>query len=159
MRGDRISSEISDDVYTGGVGGRNGRELFTEWREKGLEAYKGTTISGYPNLAFILGPNTGLGHSSMIHIMESQMNYILKYLDLLEKKGENAFLDLKPEVQRKYNQMIDEQFQTTVWASGCKSWYFNRAGRNTTLYPRLTARFRRETKRIDGGEYEFVQFS
>ncbi len=151
--------EVADFTTDVKIVGRRGRELFTEWREKGLEAYKGTTVSGYPNLAFILGPNTGLGHSSMIHMMESQMNYILKYLDLLEKKGENAFLDLKPEVQQSYNETIDEQFQTTVWASGCKSWYFNRAGRNTTLYPRLTARFRRETKRIDGGEYDFVRVS
>jgi cation diffusion facilitator CzcD-associated flavoprotein CzcO len=151
--------EVADFTTDIQIFGRNGREIFTEWREKGLEAYKGTTISGYPNLAFILGPNTGLGHNSMIHMMESQMNYILKYLDLLEKKGENAFLDLKPEVQSRYNQTINRQFQTTVWASGCKSWYFNRAGRNTTLYPRLTARFRRETKRIDAGEYDFVEVS
>ncbi|MCY7375135.1 MAG: NAD(P)/FAD-dependent oxidoreductase [Pyrinomonadaceae bacterium] len=140
--------EVADFTTDAQLFGRNGRELFTEWREKGLEAYKGTTVSGYPNLAFILGPNTGLGHSSMIHVMESQMNYILKYLDLLEKKGENAFLDLKSEVQKSYNQKIHEQFQTTVWASGCNSWYLNRAGRNTTLYPRLTARFRRETEPI-----------
>jgi cation diffusion facilitator CzcD-associated flavoprotein CzcO len=148
--------EVADFTTDMRVFGRNGKEIFAEWSEKGLEAYKGTTISGYPNLAFILGPNTGLGHNSMIHMMESQMNYILHYLNLLEKKGEHAFLDLKPEIQRKYNQTIERQFQTTIWASGCKSWYFNRAGRNTTLYPRLTARFRRMTKRINKNEYEFI---
>jgi cation diffusion facilitator CzcD-associated flavoprotein CzcO len=151
--------EVADFTTDMKIIGRNGRNLFAEWREKGLEAYKGTTISGYPNLTFILGPNTGLGHNSMIHMMESQMNYILKYLDLLEKTGENAFLDLKPEVQRVYNQTIEKQFQTTVWASGCKSWYFNRAGKNTTLYPRLTAHFRRETKQINSSEYDFVRLS
>jgi cation diffusion facilitator CzcD-associated flavoprotein CzcO len=129
--------EVADFTTDMRVFGRNGKEIFAEWSEKGLEAYKGTTISGYPNLAFILGPNTGLGHNSMIHMMESQMNYILDYLNLLEKKGEHAFLDLKPEIQRKYNQTIERQFQTTIWASGCKSWYFNRAGRNTTLQKRV----------------------
>lgn len=149
--------EVADITTDMRICGRNGKELFAEWRENGLEAYRGTTVSGYPNLAFILGPNTGLGHSSMIHMMESQVNYILKYLDLLEKNGKNAFLDLKPSIQKHYNQTIQDQFQTTVWASGCASWYVNGAGRNTTLYPRLTARFRRETKQIDDSEYEFVR--
>lgn len=149
--------EVADITTDMRVYGRGGRELFAEWSAKGLEAYRGTTIAGYPNLAFILGPNTGLGHNSMIHMMESQMNYILKYLNLLEKRGANAFLDLKPSVQESYNQLIHNQFQTTVWASGCSSWYLNAAGRNTTLYPRLTARFRRETKRIDGNEYDLVE--
>lgn len=149
--------EVADFTTDMKVYGRDKRELFAEWRESGLEAYKGTVVSGFPNLTFLLGPNTGLGHNSMIHIMESQMNYILKYLELLEKKGEKDFIDLKPEAQKNYNEMLDEQFKTTVWASGCKSWYLNDAGRNTTLYPRLTARFRRETRRINAENYEFVK--
>ncbi len=149
--------EVADFTTDMGVTGRSGRELFSEWKENGLEAYRGTTVSGYPNLTFILGPNTGLGHSSMIHIMESQANYIMKYVELLEKSGENAFLDLKPDVQRDYNRFLDQDFQKTVWAAGCKSWYINAKGRNTTLYPRLTLNFRRETKRLDSGEYEIVR--
>jgi hypothetical protein len=98
----------------------------------------------------------------MIHMMESQANYILKYLELLEEqlRGQqnaavSAFLDLKPAVQQAYNEKLGAQFRTTVWATGgCKSWYFDRAGRNTTLYPRLTARFRRETRNIIRDEYE-----
>lgn len=147
-------AEITTDMK---VFGRNGRELLTEWRQIGLEAYRGTTVSGYPNLTFLLGPNTGLGHNSMIHMMESQMNYILKYLDLLEKQNAPAFLDLKSDVQQNYNRKLNEQFQTTVWASGCESWYFNKAGKNTTLYPRLTARFRHETKRINSKEYDVIK--
>lgn len=149
--------EVADITTEMRVYGRNGRELFQEWQTKGLQAYKGMTISGYPNLAFILGPNSGLGHSSMIYMMEKQVDYIIKYLTILDNKPENSFLDLKPEVQRKYNRVIHDQFQNTLWASGCKSWYINAAGRNTTLYPRLTWHFRRRTKRIDEGEYEFVQ--
>lgn len=149
--------EVADFTTDMRVVGRNKRELFGEWQENGLEAYRGTTISGYPNLTFILGPNTGLGHSSMIHMMESQANYIMSYLGLLEKTGDDGFLDLKPDVQENYNRFLHENFQKTVWASGCKSWYVNARGRNTTLYPRLTANFRRETKIVDRREYEFVR--
>lgn len=149
-------AEITTDMR---IFGRNGRELLAEWKKTGLEAYKGTIVSGYPNLMFILGPNTGLGHNSMIHMMESQMNYILKYLDLLEQQDERAFLDLKPEVQLSYNKKLNEQFSTTVWASGCNSWYFDASGRNTTLYPRLTARFRRETKRLKSSEYNIIKIN
>ena len=149
--------EVADFTTDMRVTGRNGRELFAEWQEKGLEAYRGSTVAGYPNLAFILGPNTGLGHSSMIHIMESQTNYIMKYLDLLENSGDKAFLDLKPDVQRDYNRFLDEDFAKTVWASGCKSWYLDSKGRNTTLYPRLTVNFRRETRRLNEREYELIR--
>lgn len=149
--------EVADFTTDMRVVGRGGRELFSEWKENGLEAYRGTTVSGFPNLTFILGPNTGLGHNSMIHMMESQMNYIMKYIELLEKTGDKGFLDLKPDVQQNYNLFLHENFQKTVWASGCKSWYVNAKGKNTTLYPRLTVSFRRETKRLDNREYDFVR--
>lgn len=138
------------------IAGKDGRMLIDEWRKNGAEAYHGATVSGYPNLAFILGPNTGLGHSSVVHIMESQMNYLMQYLEQLEKGGNNASLDLKPQVQVAYNQQLQQKFDGTVWASGCKSWYLNRNGKNTTLYPRLTAAFRRETKRFEVADYTFV---
>ncbi len=148
--------EVAEFTTDMKIVGRRDRELFAEWKNKGLEAYRGTTISGFPNLAFILGPNSGLGHSSMIHMMESQTNYIMKYLELLEKTGEHGFLDLKPDVQRDYNEVLHKDFQKTIWASGCNSWYVNAEGRNTVLYPRLTMNFRRETKDINRQEYELV---
>ncbi|MBK9460660.1 MAG: hypothetical protein IPN94_14835 [Sphingobacteriales bacterium] len=88
--------------------------LIDEWRKNGAEAYLGATVSGYPNMAFILGPNTGLGHSSVVHMMESQMNYLMQYLEQLEKGGSNARLDLKPQVQTAYNQHLQQQFDGTV---------------------------------------------
>ncbi len=148
--------EVADITTDMRVWGRNGLELFALWRETGLEAYRGTTITGFPNLTFILGPNTGLGHNSQITMMEAQANYVMKYIELLERAGDNAFLDLKPDVQQNYNQFLDKHFQKTVWASGCSSWYLNTKGRNTTLYPRLTANFHRETRRVDKSEYEVV---
>lgn len=145
------ASEIHTDRK---IIGLNGRELFAEWLKKGMEAYKGTCITGYPNLLFIVGPNTGLGHSSIIHIMESQMNYVIQYVETLMKKGEKAYLDVKPEIQQNYNTHLQSLFKDTVWASGCNSWYLNSEGKNTVLYPRLTLQFRKELKDFQLSDFE-----
>lgn len=145
-----VASEINTDER---IIGLNGQSLFDEWQQTGLEAYRGTTISGYPNLAFVLGPNTGLGHNSVLHMMESQMNYIMQYIAHIVQCGNNGFLDLRPDVQKTYNEHLQAQFKGTVWDSGCKSWYLNSKGKNTTLYPRLTRQFRRETRHFDISDY------
>jgi cation diffusion facilitator CzcD-associated flavoprotein CzcO len=144
------ASEIKTDARILGLGGR---ELFSQWEKTGMEAHRGTTFSGYPNLTYILGPNTGLGHSSVLHIMESQMPYILQYLDLLDAQGPKGYLDVKPEAQASYNAELQARFAGTIWESGCKSWYLNSQGKNTTLYPRLTREFRKRMARLDIGSY------
>lgn len=149
-----VAADIN--VYTR-VLGRNGRSLIQEWEETGAEAYLGTTVSGYPNLAFILGPNTGLGHNSVVHMMESQMNYIMQYIEYLEESGEGSFLEVKEQVQQAYNSELQAQFTGTVWTSGCQSWYTNAKGRNTTLYPRLTRHFRKKTKVFKPDDYQLIQ--
>lgn len=138
------------------VRGLQQRELFSEWLKTGMQAYKGTCVSGYPNSLFILGPNTGLGHSSMIHIMESQMNYVMQYIETLEKKGKNTYLDIKAPVQAAHNEVIQNLFKDTVWATGCKSWYINSQGKNTILYPRLTLQFRKNLQQFDAQDFDFV---
>lgn len=140
------------DFYTRIIG-PEGQSLVDEWRETGAEAYRGTTVAGFPNLCLVLGPNTGLGHTSVVHMMESQMNYINGYLNLMQQAPAPAYLDLKPAVQQAYNADLHKALEKTVWTSGCQSWYQNARGRNTTLYPGLTVRFRRETRRIDPQEY------
>jgi cation diffusion facilitator CzcD-associated flavoprotein CzcO len=137
---------------------KNGQNLIEHWGNMGVEAYRGTTVSGYPNLLFMLGPNTGLGHNSVVHIMESQMIYMLQYLDLLEKSGEKAYLDVKFAIQKAHNEVLQSQFEGTVWASGCKSWYMNKTGRNTTLYPRLTVQFRKEMQKLNVNDYEIGNY-
>lgn len=129
------------------------QDLITQWRENGVAAYKGISVSGFPNLAFLLGPNTGLGNNSVLHIMDSQMNYIVDYWKLLQAQGETGFLDLLPQVQERYNQQLQQLFGGTVWASGCKSWYIDQKGRNTTLYPRLAKQYRRETQKVNSSDY------
>lgn len=143
------------NFYTKFVG-RSGENLIDAWKKSGGEAFKGTTISDYPNFAFMLGPNAGLGHNSVVHIMESQMNYIIQYIENIEKLDENGYLDLKVAVQDAYNQEIQKQFAGTVWDSSCKSWYLNEEGKNNTIYPRLNTRFRKITKTFDLNDYEVI---
>ncbi|WP_017730895.1 flavin-containing monooxygenase [Nafulsella turpanensis] len=143
-------------LYTKIVG-RQGRLLIEEWKEKGAEAFLGTTVAGYPNMGFILGPNTGLGHNSVIHMMESQMNYLMQYIEYLEQSGKESFLEVREEVQEAYNKKLQRQFKGTVWNSGCQSWYMNEKGRNTTLYPRLTTTFRKITRKFNPEDYHLVQ--
>lgn len=137
--------------------GLNGQDLIQKWKEIGAEAYLGTTVSGFPNLALILGPNTGLGHNSVVHMMESQMTYVMQYIQHLEKAGSGSYLDVKEDVQSRYNQRLQEQFKGTVWSSGCKSWYINAAGKNTTLFPRLSVTFRKLLKKFDASAYRLVK--
>lgn len=148
------AAEIKTDAT---ITGLDGREIFAEWAQTGMEAYKGTTFSGYPNFTYVLGPNTGLGHSSVLHIMESQMPYILQYLDALGQAGPNGYLDVKPEVQKAHNAALQAQFKGTVWESGCKSWYVNSQGKNTTLFPRLTREFRKQLAHFDASNYRRVE--
>jgi len=151
-----IAADIDLYLKVIGPGGEN---LIDRWKETGAEAYLGTTVAGFPNLCFLLGPNTGLGHNSVLHMMESQMNYVMGYLQHLAQLPEGTGLDIKEDVQRRYNTELQKKFKGTVWSSGCKSWYLNAAGKNTTLYPRLSAGFRRRTKNFDAASYRQVQQS
>jgi cation diffusion facilitator CzcD-associated flavoprotein CzcO len=136
------------------VVGREGRTLAEDWNRNGSQAYLGIHVSGYPNLSLLLGPNSGLGHSSALHVMESQMAYIVKYLAEVAKLASGESLDVRSDVQSRYCEALQVQLAKTIWASGCRSWYLDEAGRNSTLYPGLTADYRRVTSRFDRGVYE-----
>jgi cyclohexanone monooxygenase len=135
------------------IKGRDGRTLADAWREEGMTAYKGTTISGFPNLFQIVGPNTGLGHSSMVFIIESQIAYILS---ALQKMGSRELLTVEPkaEAQQSWNMDVQRRMQRTVWnTGGCASWYLDDHGRNTTLWPRTTFKFRSLLSDFDLDQY------
>ncbi len=137
------------------IRGAGGRSLAEAWQGD-MRALRGTTVAGFPNLCLVIGPNTGLGHNSMIYIIESQLRYILGYLDLLERTGAAA-LDVRPAAQERWCADIERRMGSTVWATGgCVSWYLNAAGRNPTLWPASTLRFRRETRHLDAGEYDVI---
>ncbi len=136
--------------------GRQGRLLYQEWQQQGIAAYKGTIVSGFPNLCFLLGPNTGFGHISVLLAMEAQMDYILQYLELLEKQQNGVALDVKPEVQHEYNRSLQQRFKNTVWASGCQSWYLDAQGNNPVIYPGLMTAFRKEMRAFRPSDYQMV---
>ncbi len=137
--------------------GQDGRVLPEQWAQEGAQAYRGVTISGYPNLAMLLGPNSALSYSSVIHMVESQMRYILQYLDVRDHAGETAVLDVRPEAQAAHNKDVQARLAGTVWASGCRSWYLDRSGRNAGVCPDPGYRYRRRMSRFDPQAYEISQ--
>ena len=125
------------------IKGRDGRTLADSWRETGMAAYKGTTIAGFPNLFQIVGPNTGLGHSSMVFIIESQIAYIRSALQQMGERGHRHRRGRRQEAQDAWNADVQRRMKRTVWSTGgCASWYLDSHGRNTTLWPRTTFKFR-----------------
>jgi cation diffusion facilitator CzcD-associated flavoprotein CzcO len=132
--------------------GRGGIRLEDAWRE-GIEAYLGTSVAGFPNLFLIVGPNVGLGHSSMILMMEAQFEYVLDALRTLHTQR-LASVEVRAQVQRRYNDALQARLARTVWnTGGCVSWYRTRSGRNTTLWPGSTYGFRRRTRRFVAADY------
>lgn len=146
--------QAAEAVTPFAVQGRDGRALAKVW-EKGAEAYLGTAIAGFPNLFLIVGPNTGLGHNSMVYMIESQVAYIRSGIELMRSRGWKQ-VEVRPEVQTSYNQALHARFPRTVWSSGCASWYRTRSGKNTTLWPGFTFEFRRRTRRFDPASYALV---
>jgi cation diffusion facilitator CzcD-associated flavoprotein CzcO len=145
---------VTDPPTASYVRGRGGVRLGDAWKD-GMAAYLGTTIAGFPNAFMITGPNTGLGHTSIVYMIESQIAYIMDALRKLERRGAAAF-DVRPAVQAAYNDELQRQLSKTVWNSGgCKSWYLDADGRNSTLWPSFTFRFREQTSGFDESDYEF----
>jgi cation diffusion facilitator CzcD-associated flavoprotein CzcO len=134
------------------IRGRGGKELADAWRD-GMEAYLGTSIAGFPNLFTLIGPNTGLGHNSMVIMMEAQYSYVLDALKHMRRRGLRA-LDVKDAVQRSFNERLQARMRRTVWASGCTSWYIDERGKNTSLWPGFTFAYRWLTRRFRPSRYE-----
>ncbi len=118
-----------------------------------MQAYRGSTVPGFPNFFFVLGPNTGLGHSSMIYMVEASVQYVIDALRQMQQH-DIAQVDVRPERARHWNDGIQRRMPQTVWVrGGCASWYIDEHGRNTTLWPDFTFRFRALTQRFDLESY------
>ena len=135
------------------VVGKHGLSLADQWRDSGMAAYKGTTVPNFPNLFFIVGPNVGLGHSSMVFMIESQVSYIRDALRTMRKGGYDA-VEVDQSATDRYNAALQGRMKRTVWsAGGCDSWYLDAHGKNTTLWPRSTLDFRRRLASFDPAAY------
>lgn len=133
--------------------GAGGRLLADVWKGS-PQAYLATTVSGFPNLFLLYGPNLNLGHSSIVYMLESQIHYVMQAIALLRRDDVSA-LDVRRTVQRAYNEDIARRLSTTVWnAGGCASWYLDANGRNSTMWPDYTFRYRRRVERFDVADYD-----
>jgi len=132
------------------VTGASGRELSAAWRH-GAEAYLGISVAGFPNFFLLYGPNTNLGHNSIVYMLESQFRYVLGAVRRLTRTGEA--LDVRPEVQRRFGEWVQGRLAATVWARGCTSWYRTASGRNTQNWPDFTFAYRLRTRRFDASNY------
>jgi cation diffusion facilitator CzcD-associated flavoprotein CzcO len=140
-----------DFMFPMAVLGARGTDLRDVWAD-GAHAHLGMTVPGFPNLFILLGPNTGLGHSSMIYMIESQLAYVIGALRELRARGART-VEVRPETVERFNAEVQRRMRGTVWNSGCRSWYIDSEGRNPTLWPDWTWRFRRRTARFDPAEY------
>lgn len=136
------------------ITGLDGRTLKDTWKD-GAEAYLGLTVSGFPNFFMLYGPNTNLGHNSIVYMIESQVNYILDAIQIT-LQNKLLFTNVRAEVQHEFNQSIQEKMKKTVWAQGCTSWYQTADGKNTNNWPGFTLEYRQRTRRFDVENYTQV---
>ena len=136
------------------ITGRGGVDLNQVWRE-GAEAYLGMTVSGFPNLFLLYGPNTNLGHNSIVYMLESQFSYIIDAVKTIQQR-DLRFVDVRSQVQGVYNRWVQKQIKNTIWDAGCTSWYKTASGKNTNNWPGFTLVYRHKTRHFDSQDYELA---
>ena len=155
---DAIVFATGYDVHLSGppfpVTGLGGRSLQQEWRDH-AEAYKSASAHGYPNLFFMTGPNSGPGHNSLLVYVEGQIEYAVTGITTILRQN-LRYLDVRAEVQRRYNDRLQRRLAKTTWMSGCTSWYLTPDGFNASMYPGLATQYRRQMRAFRFSDYEAV---
>ncbi|MGK8486983.1 flavin-containing monooxygenase [Nocardia asiatica] len=145
---------VTDSPVYDTIAGRDGRTLSEVFDEIGQQGYKGSSIANFPNMFFLLGPNVGLGHTSMVYMIESQINYIADALATIDRLDLRT-VEVRRDVQDAYNSELQAKLAGSVWLTGgCSSWYLDKHGNNTTLWPDWTFEFRRLTRKFDVAAYD-----
>ncbi|MBF6178107.1 flavin-containing monooxygenase [Nocardia otitidiscaviarum] len=145
---------VTDSPVFETIAGRDGRTLAEVFDATGQQGYKGSTIHNYPNMFFLLGPNVGLGHTSMVYMIESQINYIADAVATIDKQGLRT-VEVRQDVQDAFNAELQKKLVGSVWSTGgCASWYLDKHGNNTTLWPDFTFRFRSLLEKFDVAAYD-----
>ncbi|WP_433665346.1 flavin-containing monooxygenase [Nocardia sp. CA-128927] len=164
---DGVEREVDAIIYatgfeiTGGfsrldIVGLEGRKLAEQWAEHGLETHLGITVAGFPNAFFLLGPNTGLGHNSVVFMIEQQIKYTLNAMALADHRGVEA-LTVRRAVQDRFNDEIQRKLSSGVWSTGgCDSWYLDAAGVNRTVWPGYTWQYWLRARRVEPTEFELL---
>jgi cation diffusion facilitator CzcD-associated flavoprotein CzcO len=138
------------------VRGRGGRDLGEQWARDGAHAYLGVTAPGFPNFYTLVGPNTGLGSNSILFMIEAQVAMVMKLVGLVRDEP-GALVEVREDVERAFNARIQEELRSTIWETGCQSWYHDDAGRNSTLWPGLCTRYLWETRRFRPADYAVTE--
>ena len=143
---------VTDVPFARFVFGRDGARLCDVWQGS-PQAYRGAAVPGFPNMFWVVGPNTGLGHNSIVFMIEAQLNYLLSALAAMEREG-GTRIEVRHDAYDAYNRHLQSRLEGTVWnTGGCSSWYLDANGRNSTIWPGFTWRFWQQTRRFDHPAY------
>ncbi|MTI12475.1 flavin-containing monooxygenase [Sansalvadorimonas verongulae] len=135
--------------------GRNGVELNGYWQQNQFENYFGTAVSGFPNCYILAGPNTGIGHTSLVFMIEAQINFILRCIQSMDGKPGKA-LDIKPSAQKAHSEALQKKSQNTTWTSGCSSWYLGEDGHNLAIWPDYTFKYWWQMRKRKKDDFEVI---
>ena len=146
---------VTDSYTYVDIKGQHGEDLVDRWNREGIGAHRGVTVADVPNLFFLLGPNTGLGHNSVVFMIESQIRYVADAIAKCDKMGAQALAPTRA-AQDRFNDALQEQLGEAVWSSGgCSSWYLDEHGKNTVLWGGYTWQYWRATRSVKPEEYQF----
>jgi cation diffusion facilitator CzcD-associated flavoprotein CzcO len=146
---------VTDIPLANIVYGEGGAKLADTWH-RSPQAYRGTAMAGFPNLFLLVGPNVGLGHNSIVFMIEAQINYVLGALDAMRERGAGRVV-VRQDALEAYNDKLQAKMGSTVWNSGgCASWYIDANGKNTTIWPDFTFTFWKQTRAFDAAAYELA---
>lgn len=147
---------VTDSPTFAGIFGKDGRSAADVFDASGQQGYKGSAIANFPNMFFLVGPNTGLGHTSMVFMIESQINYLVDALETIDRHGIGT-VEVRQDAQDQYNRELQAKLSRSVWNNGgCASWYLDKHGNNTTLWPGFTFEFRSMLRKFDLAAYRSV---
>jgi cation diffusion facilitator CzcD-associated flavoprotein CzcO len=146
---------VTDSFTYVDIKGANGEDLVDRWTREGVVAHRGITIADMPNLFFLLGPNTGLGHNSVVFMIESQIRYVAAAIAAADKAGAQALAPTRA-AQDRFNDELQHHLSTTVWnTGGCRSWYLDEHGVNRALWSGLASEYWLATRSFRPSEYNF----
>ncbi len=146
---------VTDSYTYVDIKGPGGEDLVDRWNREGVQAHRGIAVADMPNLFFLLGPNTGLGHNSVVFMIESQIRYVGQAIAAVDKAGAQALAPTRP-AQDAFNAELQHQLERTVWSTGgCSSWYLDEHGKNRALWSGMTWQYWLATRALKRSEYAF----
>jgi cation diffusion facilitator CzcD-associated flavoprotein CzcO len=146
---------VTDSYTYVDLKGPHGEDLVARWNREGLAAHRGITVADVPNAFFLLGPNTGLGHTSVVFMIESQIRYVAQAIAAVDKIGAQALAPTRA-AQDRFNEQLQQKLAGSVWnTGGCRSWYLDEHGNNRVLWSGFTWQYWLATRKLKLAEYQF----